>query len=257
MVNPPILLSQDGSLSGFNMHPGSLVWGGVNEDGQELAKPFRVGGDLAISFEMMEQKRKMINDAFFVTLFRILVDNPQMTATEAMLRAQEKGQLMAPTGGRLQSEFCGSIIQREIEILSNAGELPPMPQEIMDAGGIAALDIEYTSPLNRAQRAEEGVAILRTIETAGVIAQFDPTIKDVFKGSDIMRELAQINGMRTSLLHSAEEMEEKDAAAAQQAQINQLLEAAPAAAGAAKNLAQAQAIAGASPTQISPVTLPQ
>ncbi|STU67291.1 Bacteriophage head to tail connecting protein [Klebsiella pneumoniae subsp. ozaenae] len=56
---------------------------------------------------LAEQKRQTINDGFFITLFQILVDNPQMTATEAMLRAQEKGQLLAPTAGRIQAEFLG------------------------------------------------------------------------------------------------------------------------------------------------------
>ena len=111
---------------------------------------------------------EVINDAFLVTLFQILVDAPQMTATEAMLRAQEKGALLAPTMGRQQSEFLGPLIEREIDILSRAGALPPMPDALVKAGGM--VEVEYQSPLNRAQRSEEGVAILRTLESLAPLA---------------------------------------------------------------------------------------
>ena len=47
------------------------------------------GNSLPIGMEMMEQKRQIINDALWNTLFQILVQTPNMTATEAMLRAQE------------------------------------------------------------------------------------------------------------------------------------------------------------------------
>ena len=261
-IDPAILLSEDGNLTGFNHQPGALMWGGLDEDGNELAKPFRTEAKLAVGFDMMEQKRKLINDAFLVTLFQILVDNPQMTATEAMLRAQEKGQLLAPTMGRQQSEFLGRIIPREIEILTMAGELPPPPPELVEAGfdGLTmdGIDVEYVSPLNRAQKAEEGVAIARTIELAGSIAQYDPEAPRILKGSEMLREVAEINGMRSKLLYSPEELAAQKQQAAEAEQLNQLLAAAPVAGKAAKDFAQAQALAGAGGNAaLAPVTLPQ
>lgn len=249
-VDPPILLQEDGALSGFNMQPGALIWGGVNADGEPLARPFQTGARLDISFEMAEGKRKIINDAFLVTLFQILVESPQMTATEAMLRAQEKGQLLAPTMGRQQSEFLGPLIAREIEILDTAGVLPPPPQILQRAGLI--FDVEYVSPLNRAQMAEEGVAISRTLELAGSMATFDPSILTMIKGQDALREIAKVNGMKASLLKSPEEMKEEDMKTQQAKAAEAALAAAPIAADTAKNFAQAQAIAGASPSLPAP-----
>lgn len=63
----------------------------------------------------------------FITLFQILVDNPQMTATEAMLRAQEKGQLLAPTAGRIQAEFLGTLILRKLTLLIRTDCCPNRP----------------------------------------------------------------------------------------------------------------------------------
>ena len=254
-VDAPILLQEDGALTGFNMQPGALVWGGLNADGEALAKPYTTNARLDIGFDMLEQKRKVINDAFLVTLFQILVESPQMTATEAMLRAQEKGQLLAPTMGRQQSEFLGPLIAREIEILNAAGELPPPPPILQKAGML--FDVEYVSPLNRAQMADEGVAISRTIEVAASIAAYDPSIPRMFKGQDMMRELAKVNGLKASLLKSPVEMANEDAQAAQAQQAQSLLAAAPVAGEAAKNFAQAQALAASAPSQIAPVILPQ
>jgi hypothetical protein len=170
-----------------------------------------------------------------------------MTATEAMLRAQEKGALLAPTMGRQQSEFLGPLIERELDILFHAGMLPPMPQALVKAGGL--LDVEYVSPLNRAQRAEEGVAILRTLETVAPLAQVDATVLDIFDHEAIVRELAEINGVPAKLLRTRDQVAAMKEGQAQAAQAQQLLAAAPTITGGMKDLAQAQALAGSAPSQ--------
>jgi hypothetical protein len=254
MVDPPLLLQDDGVLQAFDLRPGALNYGGVDEQGRQLVHPLQTGARIDIGMEMLEQRRTVINDAFLVTLFQILVDAPQMTATEAMLRAQEKGALLAPTMGRQQSEFLGPLIEREIDILATAGVLPPMPDALRQQGG--EIDIEYVSPLNRAQRADEGVAILRTLESLFPLAQADPSVMLVFDPEAIARELASINGVPAKVLRSKDEvaamLEQQQQAAANQS----LLQAAPLIGKTARDLAQAQSIAGASPSQIAPGILP-
>lgn len=253
-VDPPILLSEEGSLTGFNMQPGALIWGALNADGEALAKPYSTNARLDIGQDMLEAKRKVINDAFLVTLFQILVDNPQMTATEAMLRAQEKGQLLAPTMGRNQSEFLGPIIEREIEILDAAGLLPPRPP-VLDRYG-EGMEVEYVSPLNRAQMADEGIAIANTLQFAQSFGPDDPKFMRIFKETESIRKVAQINGMESTLLYTDEELKKMDDqnAAAQQTQT--AIAAAQPASIAAKNFAQAQALTQASPSQVAPDILP-
>lgn len=245
-VDPPILLQEDGALTAFNLRPGALNFGGVNDQGNPVVHAFNSQTRVDIGEEMVERRRKAINDAFLVTLFQILVESPAMTATEAMLRAQEKGALLAPTMGRQQSEFLGPLIERELDILFHAGMLPPMPQALIKAGGL--LDVEYVSPLNRAQRAEEGVAILRTIETVAPLAQVDATVLDIFDNEAIVRELAEINGVPAKLLRTREQVAAMKEGQAQAAQAQQLLEAAPTITGGMKDLAQAQALAGSNPS---------
>jgi hypothetical protein len=254
MVDPPLLLQDDGILQAFDLRPGALNYGGVDEQGRQLVHPLQSGARIDIGDAMLEQRRQVINDAFLVTLFQILVDAPQMTATEAMLRAQEKGALLAPTMGRQQSEFLGPLIEREIDILAAAGVLPPMPQALRDIGG--AVDVEYVSPLNRAQRADEGVAILRTLESVIPLAQADPRVMMVFDPEAIARELASINGVPAKVLRSKQQVEDMMAEQQQAAESQALLQAAPIVSRSARDLAQAQSLAGAAPSQVAPGILP-
>lgn len=255
-VLPPLLAHRDGILDAIKMTPAAINYGGVDDNGRQMIQPMNLGANLNIGLEMMDQKRSIINDALLQTLFQILVDKPNITATEAMLRAQEKGQLIGPTGSRIETEFLTPMVLREIDILAMAGQLPPMPKRLMDAGGMYA--IEFDSPLSRAREAEGGVGILRTFEQLGPVAQVaGPGVFKRFNMDAISKELSRLNGMPAKLLYDDEEMQAIDEQQAQKAQLDQILAAAPVAASAAKDLAQAGAIAGTAEGQQLPGVVPQ
>lgn len=252
-VSPPIMLSDDGALQSFNRRPNALNFGAVDDQGRPRAIPFETRGRVDIGLDLMNAERETINDAFFVTLFRILVEEPQITATEAMLRAQEKGQLLAPTMGRMQAEFLGPTTRRELDILHHAGALPNLPDKIKHhflRGG--TYDIEYQSPLNLAQKAGQGIAIMNTLNAIAPLAQIDQSVMLRFDLDKSAEHLARINGMPEELIRSDEELTGLKEQQASAAQAKQLLEAAPVAAGAARDFAQAGALAASSPSQIAP-----
>ena len=237
VTDPPWITADLDGMAPFAVRPGAVNAGYMGEQGTPLARSLAPEGDPRISLELMDQRRQTINRAFLVTLFQILVDTPQMTATEAMLRAQEKGALLAPTIGRQQSEFLGPLITRELDIIAHAGALPPMPPQLAEAGG--RLDILYDSPLSRAQRSEEGVGILRTLEALTPMANVDPSVLQVINFEEAARVLASVNGAPRRIIRSPEEMEALKAQQVQQQQLATLLEAAPVAANTAKTMAEA------------------
>lgn len=241
LIDPPILLHDDGILGGgamtVNMRPGGLNVGGVNRNGQAMMQPFGTGARVDINEQKMQQRRQSIDDAFLVTLFQILVETPRMTATEALIRAQEKGMLLTPTMGRQQSEALGPLIERELDLLAFHGVLPPMPRILREAGG--EYDIVYDSPMSRMQRAEELVGVQRTMELLAPFAQMDPTILDVFDKDQLARLTAEVSGVPTPILRSPDAVEEIRAQRAQAEADAAMVQAAQPIAGAMKDAAQA------------------
>lgn len=242
-AEPPLLLQEDGALNGFKLTPAALNWGGVDEQGRPLVHALNNGSRPEMAMELQDQKRKHINDAFLITLFQVLVDNPTMTAYEVMQRMQEKGQLLGPTMGRQYTETQSNVFVREIDILEHAKALPPRPAKMLEKG--ARLRIRAAGPMARAQRADEGVGILRTIQALPGIMEIDSDALLLFKGKgpDIARTVAEINGMPASLMNTTDDIKVLKEGKDQAETASQLIAAAPEAGKAAKSMAEAQAIA--------------
>ncbi len=237
-VQPTILTRDDGVLMPFDMVPGAIVSGGIGPDGRPNFMPFQDGARVDIGEELLEQRRKLINDIFGVSLFQILVEQPQMTATEVLQRAREKAALLTPAIGRQQSEFLGPLIHREMAILFRQGVLPPPPPALLEV----EYEVEYTTEVSRMQRAEEGLSILRTMEQLQPIAAYDPTVLKIFKPMEVARVLSDINGVPAKVLADEFEVEETLSAANQAARMAQMTEVGTQAAGAVADLARAGVI---------------
>lgn len=227
-ISDPILLAHDdGILDMVSLKPGTGVPGGVSADGKLLVQPLPTG-DINTTIEMMEMEREVINDAFLVTLFQILVETPTMTATEVVERAREKGALLSPTMGRQQSEALGPQIEREIDVLTALKLIPPMPQKLLDARGEYL--VEYDSPLSRMAKAEESAGFMQTVDWAAEKAQLtgDMSIMDHFNFDVGIPKVAENRGVPASWMNGAQIVAQKRADRAKQAQQQQMIDAAPA-----------------------------
>lgn len=228
-VNPPILFSSDGVFAMGSKNPrfvpGGSYPGMLDTRGQPLAQPLQTGAQIPLMFEMQQQKREAINAAFHLDLFQILVERPEMTATEVLERVAEKSQLLAPSIGRMQSEWFGPMTHRELGILGRQRLLPPMPAVLAEAG--AGYEIEYQSPATNLQRTREITAVQRTVELLNQWIVVDPTVLKKFDVEDIIeRSMGVMGGSSRSLLSrkqyaSVLEAQAQQAAAAQQMQALQ------------------------------------
>lgn len=232
-VDPVLLAHDDGVLDGFSLKPGAINPGGVNADGRPLIHALPTG-NIAIGQEMMQDERLAINDAFLVTLFQILIDTPQMTATEVLERAREKGALLSPTMGRFQHESLGPQIEREFDLLMWQGLIPPPPPIVMEAG--AEYMVEYSSPLNRMMRSEEAAGVIRSMQIAAELAAQtqDPSVMDFFDLDVIIPEVVQIQGAPYRFMRSVEDMTAMRQGRQQAQASQQLVQALPGIAALAK-----------------------
>lgn len=244
LLDPPILLADDGVLGGggmtIDLRPNALIPGGVDRNGRQMVQPFSTGSRVDINEDKMNYRRGAIDDAFLVTLFQILVETPRMTATEALIRAQEKGMLLTPTMGR-QHETLGLQIERELDILFQHGQMPQMPEVMLEAQG--EYEVVYENPLARMQRAEELVGVQRTMELLAPFAQMDPSILDVFDQDKLAQLTAEVSGVPTPVIRSAEDVAAIRQQRQQQQDLQNMVASAQPVAGALKDVAQAQQIA--------------
>ncbi len=206
--------------------------------------PLKGGENIPLGLELMELEGSEIEDSFLVTLFKILTENPQMTATQVLEIAQQKATLLAPVMGRQHSEDLGPLIHRELDIASRMSQndwiTTEMPDSLRERG--ATYRIEYRSPLARAMRAQDGVAIMRTFESAPAAVGLDPTAVLVLDVPGSLRELAEINGMPAKLVRDQKAF---DALVAQHQQAQaaaQMAQAAPGISQAALNATKADQI---------------
>jgi len=229
ITDPVLLIHDNGVLDGFSMRAGAKNIGGMTADGKPLVGVLPAG-NIAIGEKMMEMERSVINDAFLVSLFQILVENPQMTATEVLERTREKGMLLAPTAGRFQDEFLGPLIARELEVLFMQGLLPEPPPILVQSG--SEYTIEYDSPMSRIQKAEGASGFTRTLQMAAEYANMtqDPSPLDHFNFDAAMPDLLDQSGAPVAWTRSAEDVAARRKERSDAAQAQQVIQAAPGAA---------------------------
>lgn len=232
-LDPVLLVHDDGILDGFSLEAGALNSGGVTSDGKLLVQPLPTG-NIQAGEQIMKQEQDLIEDTFLIKLFQILTENPEMTATEVLERTREKGILLAPTIGRQQSEYLGPLIERELDVLSSQGRLPPMPDLLKKQKG--DYKIIYDSPISRTQKAEWASGAMRTIEAFTQYSQAtgDPSALDFVNIDVAGPQIAAINGMPDSWIRTDKDVISRRQARAKQQQVQQNIQAAPAVAGLAK-----------------------
>lgn len=236
ILDPVLLAYDDGNLGAFSLKAGALNPGGINKDGKRLIDTLPTG-NLAVGDKMMEMEKAIIHDAFLTTLFQILIDTPQMTATEVLERAREKGMLLAPTAGRLQSEFLGPLIEREIDLLARQGLMPQMPQILIDA--TVEYRIEYDNPMSRMARSEKAAGFMRALGTASEYAKMTQDMEplDHFNFDVALPEILDIQGAPVAWTRSIEEIQARRDARQKAMEQQQMIEAAPAMASVASTIA--------------------
>jgi len=233
VTDPVLLAANDGIIDGFSLLPGAINAGGISEDGRLLVQPLPTG-NVQAGKELMDDERNLINDTFLISLFQVLTENPEMTATEVLERTREKGILLAPTIGRQQSEYLGPMIDRELDILSRQGLIDPMPGLLKEAKG--EYKIIYDSPISRTMKAEWAAGAQRTVEALMAVANAtgDNSYLDYIDFDKAAPEMAEIFGTPQAWIRSAKDVMKIKVMRAKQQQVEQAIQAAPAAAAMVK-----------------------
>lgn len=205
----------------INLNAGQFVPNMVTEDGKPKFAPMSSGAQPERAFELIAAKGEEIDRSFYVHVWQILTNKPDMTAYEVAQRAQEKADLIGPPFAP-QEEALGRMVQRELAILERQAEfgeiqLPPRPRALEGQ----EITLEFTSPLARIRRSGETASIYKTIEAVNAIAPMDPTVAQIIDWKKAIRKIADNEGVPEELLVPAAQiaqMEQAQAEAEEQGQ---------------------------------------
>lgn len=241
-VDPPLMVPDDGFMLPIRTTPGSLNF--YRAGTRDRLEPLQIGANNPLGLNMEEQRRNAIRQAFYVDQL-LLAQGQAMTATEVLQRNEEKMRLLGPVLGRLQSELLQPLISRAFALLLRSGLLPPAPEELQGQ----EIDIEYVSPLAKAQKLTDLQSMLRGFEVMMQVSEIAP-VMDYLDTDRLVQYLVEVTGIPARVIRSDDEVK-KIRRQAQQAQQQQMqMEQEMMQSEQAKNVAPlVKALGGAGPAQ--------
>ena len=238
MVDPPLLVPDDGFILPVRVTPGGLNF--FRSGTRDRIEPLVTAQATPLGLQIEDQRRDAIKQAFYVDQLQ-LRDSPNMTATEVISRNEQRMRLLGPVLGRLQAELLQPLIKRSFNLMAEA-KLFDVAPEYMQTGNI---EIEYVSPLAKAQRQGEIDSTLRMFEILNPLAEIEPGIFDYVDMDGLVKFVARTVGVPASVLRAEqdvmairEERQKAEAQAQQMAMAQQAAESAGAAAPALKAVGQ-------------------
>lgn len=234
IIRPPLDVEYKAYLSPLNTSPSKI---NHRARGANKAEPMYIvdGKTIPVTDALLEKIKASINDTFFYDAIN-LIKADRMTATEVMQRVEENMRILGPTYSRLQHEFLEPLVMRSYGILKRQGKLPDPPAEIAEAGGY--VKIEYESPMARAQRTSDIMAIQRTISLIAPLAEGTPEILDNYDFDEVARHIARVTGLPQQMLKDRKRVAQERQQRAQMQQAQMMAAVAKDAAGAAKTASE-------------------
>tara|TARA_R100000234_G_scaffold35972_1_gene21398 strand:+ start:4043 stop:5638 length:1596 start_codon:yes stop_codon:yes gene_type:complete len=218
MIDPPLLVPDDGFLLPIRTQPGGLNF--YRSGSRDTITPLNTGANIPIGLQMEEQRRQAIRAAFFVDQL-LSGTTPNMTATEVIQRQEERMRVIGPVLGRLMNEMLRPLIDRAFALMLRA-EMLSVPPEVLQGVDV---DIEYVSPLARAQKSSSVNGVIRALEILMPLAQSLP-VGDHINPDGLVNYLTESLGVPKKVLkpQSAIDEEREERAAMQQEQMERQME---------------------------------
>jgi len=178
MIKPPMATMAGVYGRRLNLNPGKTNPGYLGEDGRLKVQPLITGQNPRLAEGLIEAKHNGVRESLYINLFRSLIDAPQMTATEAMIRQNEKAELLGPAGAKIQAGL-SRLVGREIAILERRGLFRP-DSALAPPPSLAGstVNVRFTSSLDRQRRMADIQGVQATLEMAGQLAAIDPAVID-------------------------------------------------------------------------------
>lgn len=138
------------------IQPAMIIPVASNDNRNPSMRALERSGDFNVSNLILDEMREVIKEAFFNN--RRTAEGPVKSATEIALDNIELIEDMGASFGRLMAEGPNQVLSRGLHLLGEMGELPRVRLDGRD------LDVQFVSPLARAQDQEDIIGIQQTLE---------------------------------------------------------------------------------------------
>lgn len=237
MVDPPLMLPDDGFLLPLKQGPGGLNF---YRPGTEGIQPLPTAQRIDIGVDQIEQRRDSIRRGFYVDWLVRPTKKERQTAQEIMDDRNQMLSMLGPVVGRLHGELVGPEIQLSFNLLNRAQLLPPMPGSLDGA----TLELVYISPAAKAQATTRGQGLSAYVGQVTQLLPVMPELMDSINVDSLNAELQDVTDVPRRVLNDPATTAQKKQAREQQQQQAMLAQTAPAVGKTAKDLASAQQIMG-------------
>lgn len=193
-------------------------------------KEWLTNGRYDIGKDRSAEKRRAIESAFFTELFNAISHlDPNATATHVSAIVSESRELFHPIYSNMVREFLTPVLRRCFALLVRSGEIPPPPREILQQDDLGAFladpDVDYVSAMALAMEQSHLSGLADILTVTAPLAQLDPTILDPINPRALLPHFMRAKGIPSILLRNEKQLQELDAARAEQAQAQQALAA--------------------------------
>jgi len=228
-ILPPLLMKNQGVIGSVRLTPGGLT---VVDDVEKSLKPLLTGARYSDNRLKKEDLKLAIREIFHGDKVKFIPPREQtgqMTAYEVERRYQMAQVLLGPTFGNIIDHGFDPLVECTFNMMLEGGAFPPPPGELSE------INVEYESPLARAQRIQELDSITTTLESAAALMEAKPDIMDNFKLDDTAVYVAKAKGYPAKLINDEGERDEIRQARADMQAKQQAMEQAALLAKAAKD----------------------
>lgn len=191
------------------LNPGQNYEGLIDDAGRPMIAPINTGQNPSFAFEYAGQRAEEIKSMMMVDLFQVLAQkDSQTTATEALIRAEEKGSLLGPSGSIIQAGFATNL-DRELGILDDKG-LYEADSRFLPPASLAGKTVRptFTGPLDILRKAAESrdadTVVLAAVQLA--TESQDPSVLDNIDSDEYIRIKKEASRAPQRLLRSKDEV---------------------------------------------------
>ena len=244
-VDPPLVATHEAIKSEVDLTAGGITWVDREYDERlgEAIRPLQLGRNIAIGVDLLEQQRRMLAEAFYLSKIN-LPQSREKTAYETARLVEEYVRNALPLFEPLEDEYNSAILDAVMTRGLRLGAYGP-PDMIPQALRGQDVKFRFQNPLREAMAKKKVIAFQDSSQLIAAAAQIDPSVLADISVSDMLQDAMSGAGAPAKWMKSDEEKQAQREAMAQQKQVAQTVGLM----GEGANIAKTAAEAGAKAAQ--------